>query len=65
MSDLRAAWEDEARNWARFARGHDRSLEAVCGAFTGAGLLIDAVREPVPDQATAVGVPARVVGTRG
>src|SRR5204863_5612234 len=57
VSDLRAAWEDEARNWARFARGHDRSLEAVCGAFTGAGLLIDAVREPVPDDAAVADHP--------
>jgi len=34
-----------------------RSLEAVCGAFTGAGLLIDAVREPVPDDAAVADHP--------
>ena len=38
------------------------------GVTIGANAIIGAgavVRESVPDQATAVGVPARVVGTRG
>jgi acetyltransferase-like isoleucine patch superfamily enzyme len=38
------------------------------GVTIGANAIIGAgavVREPVPDQATAVGIPARIVGTRG